>query len=140
MPLCLFSYTAGGVPYSFYHNCLAVKGVDAPDEWEFLPNAPRMLLDGSLDENILGYRRIVTIDTGVVTDAVQRARIFAFLRNPGRSMTYAGSTMTVTLEGAESYAAEWLHGAETGRRYILRLKEREIQTIRGFPGFGGTFS
>ncbi len=127
-------YASGGGTAAATLPVLAVRGYDEPDEWELYPPVQRTLLDGTIDEKITGFRRIITIDFGVLGEPAQRAALFAFLRAPARSICYHGAETAVAIDGLDTYANEWIDGIGVARRYRVRLKEKQIRSSGGFGG------
>jgi hypothetical protein len=139
METVTLGYTTSTGSFEVEMNVLSVRGFDAPDEWELFPPLQRCLLNGSIDEKITGYRRVITIDFGVIADSTKQAQLFAFIRNSARTVTYHGTELSVAISGIETYANEWIDGTKIARRYVLKCKEKAVQTIEGFVGHPSTY-
>ncbi|HEY5614410.1 MAG TPA: hypothetical protein VIL52_00175 [Bacteroidota bacterium] len=114
----------------------AVRTIDDPDEFELFPGIQHQYLNGALEEQIKGFRRVITIDFGVLQNIFDRFAVLYFLLDPERTIDYSPgilgeSDIAVALENPGGFANEWMGGMSLGKRYVLRLREKNIRQI--FP-------
>lgn len=112
---------------------LSVRGFDDPDEVAFFPPVRYDFVDGTARTAFKGFRRVITADLGVVSDAVSRRYIRAWLTANQRSIYYnsfgiGAEEIIVSLEDYESFQNEWLEGSSLFRRFILRVVEKVIRS------------
>jgi hypothetical protein len=112
----------------------SVKGLDSPDEIELWPAIQDELLDGILDDDILGYRRIVTIEFGVIDDAALKAFIVNFMISPQKILIYNAEEVQVSMYDPKGYTYEWRENIKFASALTLRFKERNLNTtLVGYP-------
>lgn len=146
-------YFSGGTEYERSFPLLAFRGVDDPDEFRIVG---QQYVDpaGAITEQIIGFRRIMTLDFGVVQSFDDRIFLQRFLTSETRRIAYdlgAGEEWYVELypanvpaEGGsnggyeqERFSNEWLDGSIFGRRFVLKLVDKSVLQI--FPvgaGYG----
>lgn len=78
---------SSGTHYKRDFNVMLLKGLTAPDEVKII-GVQHEYLNGSRDEQIIGFRRATTMDFGVVEDQSARLFIWEFLKNPRRRVAY----------------------------------------------------
>jgi len=103
---------------------VGIKGFDDPDEVKFLMFQNKVLPDGSIFQRIPAYKRIVTLDLGVLQEKRDRVWIHSFLASGTKVISYLGIELPVDLEDAETYANEFWDNCETLRYYVLRLCQK----------------
>jgi len=106
---------------------LSLRGWTNPDEFENF-GVQQSYLNGTIQERFIGFRRIVTIDFGVINDRDERIHLLYWLLAPNKSITYGSDTAHFALLDFGRYANEWLESCELGRQFILSLAETDIRT------------
>jgi len=109
---------------------LSLRGFDEPDEVRLI-GRPHEYPDGSLDEQLRGFKRVITIDFGVLQNLADRIFILKFLNGAKRQVRTATQVAFVALEDPGRYANEWIDNLQHGKRFILRLIDEGVYTI--FP-------
>lgn len=130
---------SGGNEYVRSFPLLALRGVDDPDEIRIVG---QQYSDpaGVLSEQIIGFKRIMTLDFGVVQSFDDRKFLHAFLSSEPRRIAYSlgvGEEWYVELYEPEQFSNEWLDGFSLGRRFVLRLIDKGVLQV--FPvgqGYG----
>lgn len=139
MTTLTLKYFSGGTEYTRSFNLLAMRGVDDPDEFRIVG---QQYVDpsGQITERLIGFKRIMTLDFGVVQSFSDRKFLQEFLSSETRRIAYtlgAGEEWYVQLYEPERFANEWLDGMMFGRRFILKLIDKGVLQI--FPvgtGYG----
>lgn len=67
-------------------NVNSVRGASDPDDFDIFPGIQHKYLSGSLEEQIKGFRRNITIDFGVQANFADRKAILDFLLDPNRQL------------------------------------------------------
>lgn len=123
---------SAGTTYTQTFTVLAVKGFDAADDVELFPGIQHHYLNGSFDDQNIGFFR--KFQVSFAADIVQTARKFLldWSRANYRYLTFTHDSITesdlqVVLED-QSLFAEWLHDYENLRSIVLRCKERTLRT------------
>lgn len=129
-------YVKSGTTYSQAFNVLSVRGYDDADSIQLVPPYQAELVDGSARSYFKGFRRVITIDFGVVASSVDRRTLLEFWQSNTRSIVYLGNQVLaeevyVSPEDVSGYENEWLWNTLLARRYILRVLENQIHT--SFP-------
>ena len=121
------AYTEGGTEYTHDFELLSLKGYDDIDQVEIVGVQHRHL-DGSISEQIRGYRRILSLDFGVLQDFEGRLFLVNFIRNSDREVRKASSGfVNAVLIDWERFVNEWKDNLAIGRRFYLELVQSEIQ-------------
>ena len=105
---------------------LSVKGLDDPDKVQIC-GFQFPAIDGGIIEHILGFRRVITADLGVVNTHALRLWVLNFLQNETRTAHLGNDnaySVLGTPEGQESY---WQHETSLGRSFVLELLESRIR-------------
>lgn len=132
-------YLSGGIEYERSFSLLALRGVDDPDEFRMVG---QQYVDpaGEITEQMIGFKRIMTLDFGVVQSVEDRIFLQRFLTSETRRIAYdlgAGEEWYVELYEPERFSNEWLDGSIFGRRFVLKLIDKGVLQI--FPmgtGYG----
>lgn len=112
----------------------SVKGLGSPDEIQLHPAVQHELLDGVLDDDILSYRRIVTIEFGVIQDDALKAFIVNFMISRQKTLIYNAESVDVSLYDPKGYTYEWRNNIKFASALTLRFKERNTNTtLVGYP-------
>ena len=127
----------GGNEYARSFPLLAMRGVDDPDEFRILG---QQYVDpaGEISEQIIGFKRIMTLDFGVVQSFDDRKFLHAFLSSEPRRIAYSlgvGEEWYVELYEPEQFSNEWLDDSMFARRFVLRLIDKGVLQI--FPSGQG---
>ena len=133
---------SGGNEYVRSFPLLAMRGVDDPDEFRIVG---QQYVDpaGEISEQIIGFKRIMTLDFGVVSANLDggfedRKFLHAFLISEVRRIAYnlgAGEEWHVELYEPEQFSNEWLDDSMFARRFVLRLIDKGVLQI--FPSGQG---
>jgi hypothetical protein len=103
---------------------IGLKGFDDPDEVKFLMFQNKVLPDGSIYQSIPAFKRVMTLDLGVIQSKPDRAWIHNFLMSDTKVISYLGIEIGVDLEEPEGFANEFWDGCETLRYYVIRLCQK----------------
>lgn len=130
---------SGSNEYERSFPLLAMRGVDDPDEFRIVG---QQYVDpaGAISEQIIGFKRIMTLDFGVVQSFDDRKFLHAFLTSETRRVAYdlgAGEEWYVELYEPERFSNEWLEDSIFGKRFVLRLIDKGV--LQNFPtgqGYG----
>lgn len=122
------------VAHSQTFNALSVRGFDDPDKVQLVPPYQPEKLDGSLQSYIKGFRRVITVDLGIVASSVDRRTIQSFLWANTKSLVYRGSQIYseevfVNLQDVSGFRNEWMWDFEGARYFVLEIVESRIRTI-----------
>jgi hypothetical protein len=125
---------SSSILHSQTFNVLSVKGFDDPDKVQLVPPYQPVMVDGSIQDYIKGFRRIITADLGVVASSVDRRTIQSFLRAQTKSIVYQGSQVLaeevfVNLQDVSGYQNEWKWDFEGARYFVLQILENQIRTV-----------
>jgi hypothetical protein len=113
-------------------NILSAKGFDEPDQVQLFPPIQNKKLDGTIDEQIKGFRRVITMDLGVVASSVDRKTVNEFLESQTKSIIYQGSQVEaeevfVNLQDISGYENRWLYDCSLAKYYTLQVLESRIR-------------
>lgn len=89
----------GSTANTQFDNVLISRGWYDVDEIQIHPGIQNAYLSGNKDEQIAGFRRIITLDMGVVTDFAKRKAILYFTIDPARIINLILSAPTNPLAG-----------------------------------------
>jgi hypothetical protein len=103
---------------------IGIRGFDDVDEVKFLMFQNQVLPDGSIYQRIPAYKRVVTLDLGVVLSKRDRVWLHNFMISGTKVISYLGIEMPVDLEDISGHADEFWDGCETMRYYVLRLEQK----------------
>lgn len=132
MQTVTFKYFSG-VLYSRSFYVLSIRGFDNPDEWQLEPQIQIYLSDFSLQSYFRGFRRIVTINCGVIQAHADRLFLEQFLQSNARSIVYGGIEQTFSLDNPTHYSVQWLNEFQYARSFEIRLIEDSIRTTWPSP-------
>ncbi len=123
--------THGIVPQSKTLSVLRVKGFDDADEVEYHNVFQNTSDDGTIYEYADGYRRIITVDFGVIQNKIDRIFLHDFVRARNtKKISYGNeSNLAVVLHDMEGFSNEWIDDVEVAKNYVLRLKEKNLRTV-----------
>ena len=122
-----FTYLDSGTARSKDIDVLSLRGWSDPDEFENF-GVQHSFLNGGVQETLIGFRRIVTIDFGVIQDEATRIYLLYWMLASNKSITYSSDTAHFALLDFGRYANEWLESCELGRQFVLTLAETDIRT------------
>lgn len=132
-----------------FSNALACKGFLPMDHQVMFPDLRPVYLDGSVRKKQVGFRRVFTLDLGIITDASVLNFLGLFLNSEEQYIssfqyTAYGGTVTETdvrvVDAHPEFESVWESGVEIGRHIILRLEEADIRV--GYPtasGYGANY-
>lgn len=82
-------------------SALAIRGLSAPDEVEFIPPVQHRAMGGTLSDQFAGFRRVITLDLGVLSTA-NADNILYFIQDEDRQLQTAlaaPQNLTTSLPG-----------------------------------------
>ena len=106
-----------------------VRGFDDADELEFWVGMNEELSDGTLIQNVIGVRRIITIGFDLDYAKADRVWMSQFFASGEMSITYANpvaETVSVVLYDPTQFANSWLDGLEYARYCEVKFRVNEI--------------
>jgi hypothetical protein len=146
MPSITLKYSSTSFTIS---NALSVKGFLPTDGHTVFPELYPIYLNGSKRSKKAGFRRLFTIDLGIITTAATLESIGLFLNSNEQyigSYTYTGIGGTVTevdvrvVDRHPEFESVWEGGVEIGRRVVLNMEEADLRV--GWPsatGYGASY-
>ena len=119
--------TAGVMSRTFY--VLSVSGLDYPDSTIQWPAAQKSLLDGSTTEMMLAFRRVITIDFGVLPDLSDQGWLVGFCMGRNKIVENPDTMedISVVLYG-DTLQSIWLSDLEDIKKFAVKLKEAAVLT------------
>lgn len=124
METLTLKYTEDSVDYEQEFELLSLSGFTDIDKVEFVGIQHRHL-DGSVTENITGFRRVYGLDFGVIQDYAQQKFISDFLRNTDREMLAELNYAPVVFD-AQRFVNEWKDNLKIGRSFFLELIDSRV--------------
>ena len=122
-----FKYRTGATTYSRTLPLLYTKGLDDPDEVEFVPPLQFEAQDGSLIEEIKGFRRIILVRIGILQTAADRQFMLNFLQSSTRWIDIGVfATVHCVLADVTGFENLWLWETKLAPYYEVLLKENVI--------------
>ena len=122
-----FKYRTGATTYSRTLPLLYTKGLDDPDEVEFVPPLQFEAQDGSLIEEIKGFRRIILARIGVLQTAADRLFMLNFLQSSTRWIDMGVfAAVHCVLADVAGFENLWLWETKLAPYYEVLLKENVI--------------
>ena len=109
---------------------LSLRGFDEPDEIR-LVGVQHGYRNGILEEQLRGFKRVMTVDFGVLTNQLDWLFVLNFLKSANRQIRTASQLAHVALEDPERFANVWIDDVQHGRRCILRLIDQGVYRV--FP-------
>ena len=130
-------YKNSGTVYSQAFGALSVRGFDNPDKVSFFPPILYDKIDGSKETAFKGFRRIITVDLGVVSSRDNRKLVQSFLDSNDKFILFKGEETEirqarVVFENGE-YENDWKWDTNLGRSFSLELIENSIHTRWPWP-------
>lgn len=111
---------------------LAERGMSDPDSVEFWPATQHRYLDGTMKDQIQGFRRKIWLDVGVVASATDRKSILYWMIDNNRTVDYLTETIVpLCLADVGGYENEWKYDCSLLRYFTFRLLEPSIRSV--FP-------
>ncbi len=112
---------------------LSVRGFEEPDFVAFVPPIQNNFVDGSLETQFKGFRRVITFDCGVLSSATDRGFVLNFLTANVRSITYQAAAIgieeiIVSHDSGFEYNNSWVNDFIGGKQFILYVVENAIRT------------
>lgn len=118
---------------------LSVRGFEEPDLVQFWPPIQNNLVDGTIETQFKGFRRVITFDCGILSNRTDRLFIQKFLNANTRSISYNGQSLgveeiIVSLDFNHNATAfefndEWVNGFIYGKQFILYVVENAIRNV-----------
>ena len=123
------AYTESGTEYTHDFELLSLKGYDDIDQVEIVGVQHRHL-DGSISEQIRGFKQILSLDFGVLQDFEDRVFLVNFIKNSNREVRKSSEGFVrAALIDWERFVNEWKDNLAIGRRFYLELIGSEVKTI-----------
>lgn len=101
-----------------------LAGLYEPDEFEIV-GVVHHYLDGSIEEQILGGRKVLELDVVPTIDPLERRFLAKFILSDAKTLLYRDYSSAV-INDNDNLISEWLESCEYGRRFTMRLKEDHI--------------
>lgn len=106
---------------------MAVKGIDDPQRLE-LNVIQNQYLDGSRDEQQIGFIRHPYVDIGVLTTKADRVKAFDFFRSTDKCLIYGGEELSVVNDDSSVFESAWANDVELTPSYAFSFREKSMQT------------
>lgn len=132
-----FSYTPSGGSATYVDlPFLVPRGLDDPDQVEFFPAIKNEYIDGGEETLYKAFRRLFTIDLGVVADRSNRLALLYWMIDNNRTIdyntgSYSEAGLSVVPKDEKGFQNVWLNGFVGNRHIVLDLKESSVRTT--FP-------
>ena len=107
---------------------LAVMGMDRPDDILLWPPIQEPLLDGTIYEDINGFRRRITLDFEALSDLTKLSFLVTWLKADDKWIASTNEAVRVVLEDPSGNALEWLGGFQEAKKPMIVVLERSIRT------------
>ena len=110
---------------------ILLRGLDDGDEIQGHNAFMSTSDDGTLYPNVDAFRRVITLDLGVVP--VQANRDFVFAWATSKDATIASGAIAdlgVVLEDVTKFMNTWLNNVKIGKSYPIRLLEKTAWTSK----------
>ena len=133
MPSITLAYGSGAATSRTFSKALSVKGFRAGDHHIQFPGLRPVYLNGNVRKKQANFRRVFTLDLGIVTNANDLSFLGLFLNNEFQYLTYAmddlhSETNLRVVDDHSEWESQWEGGVEVGRRIVLRLEEADART------------
>lgn len=132
-----FTYTINGGGYVDLAY-LSLRGLDDPDDIEPFPQVANDHIDGSSNTQFVAFRRLPTIDLGVVSDRASRIALLYWMIDNARTIDYnsqesgkSEAGLAVVPQNPKEFKNVWLDGFSGARAFVFQLKESVVRTA--FP-------
>ena len=121
-------YDGGGETKTF--SVMGVRGLDDVDDLKFWPRIQNELLDGTMNEIVTKFRRIITIDFGVIETKADRVWLVLFMLAPDKVIVCASPSedVPVVLADVEGMQNEWIDGLDFARSFTLSFQEIAVNS------------
>lgn len=96
-----------------------------PDEVRIV-GVQHRYLNGGMEEQTLGFNKIIEVDFGVIQNHEAAKFLHAFLFNERKTILYGAYVEDVVLDDPAHYENEWLDGVQVGRRFIGRFIGKHV--------------
>jgi hypothetical protein len=114
---------------------LAVRGLHRPEDVLYFPPIQEPLLDGTIHEDINGFRRRITLDFEPTTDLTKLKFLDTWARADYKYIISTNDIVRVVLEDPEGQSLEWLGGFQEARKPMIVCLGRSIRTSQP-PSWG----
>ena len=105
-----------------------MRGLTRPDDAILWPPISEPLLDGTIHEDINGFRRRITLDLEAINNVAKMKFLSTWARADIKYVIGANDIVRVVLEEPEMFGLEWLGGFEEAHKLTLTGLERSIRT------------
>lgn len=120
MTTLTLKYVEGSTTRSRNVNVLAVKGLTTPDMSERVGTV-HQYLDGNSEQEVLGFKKVIMVDFGVVSSREDKAFVGAFL-TANKCYVATGDYEDEVVAASEEFVDEWLEDVELGKRFVPIFK------------------
>lgn len=118
-------YTSGLTVFSRDFNLVGTRGFSSPWICKILVKSYKHL-DGLISSKVLGFKRRIQLDFGVLTNSADIDFLLLFFTGTNRRLVKDNIVSRVDLENYEEYSNEWLDNCELGRQFVVDLIESTI--------------
>ena len=140
MDSAIFKYVdSSGATQSRTIQVSLVKGFEEPDLVAFFPQIQNNFVDGTIETQFQGFRRVITFDCGVLSSRADRLFVQRFLTANTRSVSYQAADIGIeeiivshdyNHNGtAFEYDDTWINDSSLGKQFILYLVENAIRNV-----------
>jgi len=102
---------------------LMVRGFDDVDDFELVNPVNQVGLEGTLIQSCIGFRRIITVDLGVVFDKTSRVFLTTWMLAADRQLEYASETLAVTPRDPTGFSSV-IKESKYFRRYRFEVMDK----------------
>ena len=102
---------------------LMVRGFDDVDDIELVNPISQVGLEGTLIQTCIGFRRVITVDLGVVFDKTSRVFLVTWMLAADRQLEYAGEVLSVTPRDASGFSSV-IKESKYFRRYRFEVTDK----------------
>lgn len=106
---------------------MSVKGITDPQRVE-LNVIQNQYLDGSRDEQQIGFIRHPYVDIGVLTSKADRVKAFDFFRATDKCLVYGGEELSVVNDDSSVFESAWQNDTELCPSFAFSFREKTMQT------------
>lgn len=108
----------------------SIRGLNDPDKFELVPPVIAEHSDGYLRTHFVGFRRIITIDYGVLQDRDVHEFLLSFLKAERKSIAYFDSPHYedfFVVPTDPRFESEWVARCKLGKKFVHELAENVIR-------------
>lgn len=106
---------------------VSIRGLDDVDSVKFFVVADEVLIDGSLHQEVLAFRRVITLDLGVILNKTDRVWLRGCFLSDDKHVVTTGEDVPVILSDAGTFDNEWIDNCELARYYVITCEEKNAR-------------